>query len=194
MTRVVLHGLAASALALGLGLGLPLPAAPAPATSAPGAAAAESPTPVSIVVERREIAVNVGDQFELPSTITNDSAEPAAGLIAHLDVLGTDPKRYVDPEDWCTERTVFLDPLAPGESVRHSWPMHAVDIGPLLVWVTVTRAEGEAVAVSQPARLAVGEHIDVNAEGVLPLVVGVPALLFGSAAALSWRRRRLSAR
>jgi hypothetical protein len=148
--------------------------------------------PVAVAVPRREIAVSVGEAFELPSVITNESAEPVRGLIAHLDILSTDPQRYVDPEDWCTERTVFLDTVGPGESVAHAWPMRAVDSGPLLLWVTVSQPAADGTALSPPVRLTVGEHIDVNAGGVLPLVVGVPLVLLGSSAALAWRRRRLA--
>ena len=176
--------------------------APAPLTpTAPAAAAVSRPAapvavqgapPVAIAVQRREIAVSVGEAFELPSTITNESAEPIRGLIAHLDILSTDPQRYVDPEDWCTERTVFLDTLGPGESVGHAWPMRAVDSGPLLVWVTVSQPSADGTALSPPVRLTVGEHIDVNAGGVLPLVVGVPLVLVGSSVALAWRRRHLA--
>ena len=174
------------------------------AMSGPAAAAATGPAavsrpaatvgvqgapPVAIAVQRREIEVSVGEAFELPSTITNESAEPIRGLIAHLDILSTDPQRYVDPEDWCTERTVFLDTLGPGESVGHAWPMRAVDSGPLLAWVTVSQPSADGTALSPPVRLTVGEHIDVNAGGVLPLVVGVPLVLLGSSVALAWRRR-----
>jgi hypothetical protein len=149
--------------------------------------------PVAIAVQRREITVSVGEAFDLPSVVTNESADPVRGLIAHLDILSTDPQRYVDPEDWCTERTVFLDTLGPGESVGHAWPMRAVDSGPLLVWVTVSQASADGTALSPPVRLTVGEHIDVNAGGVLPLVVGVPLVLVCSSAALAWRRRRQGA-
>ena len=167
-------------------------AAAAVATGSTAAAPAAGAPPVSIGLERREIAVSVGQAFDLGSTITNTSSEPLSGLIAHLDILSTDPDRYVDPEDWCTERTVFLDTLAPGAAVEHAWPMRAVDSGPLLVWVSVSEPSADAVALSPPARLTVGEHIDVNAEGVLPLVLGIPLLLLGSASALAWRRRHVT--
>ena len=145
--------------------------------------------PVRITLDRRAVEVSVGQSFELVSTIDNQGAEPLTGLIAHIDVLGTDPARYVDPEDWCTERTVFLDDLARGDSAAPTWQIQAVDSGPLLLWVTVTRPNGEAVAVSTPVHLTVGEHLDVNAGGVLPVVVGVPAAVLAALALVARRRR-----
>jgi hypothetical protein len=201
MTRApVWRGLVVAGIAVAMsGPAAAAATGPAPLTAIASATAAVSrpaapvgvqgAPPVAIAVQRREIEVSVGEAFELPSTITNESAEPIRGLIAHLDILSTDPQRYVDPEDWCTERTVFLDTLGPGESVDHAWPMRAVDSGPLLVWVTVSQPSADGTALSPPVRLTVGEHIDVNAGGVLPLVVGVPLVLLGSSVALAWRRR-----
>ena len=161
------------------------------AQAAPGVAAQVEPgaPPVGITLDRRAVEVSVGQSFELVSTIDNQGPEPLTGLIAHIDVLGTDPARYVDPEDWCTERTVFLDDLARGGSVAPTWQIQAVDSGPLLLWVTVTRPTGEAVAVSTPVHLTVGEHLDVNAGGVLPVVVGVPAAVLATLALVARRRR-----
>ena len=152
------------------------------AQAAPGVAAQVEPG-------APPVEVSVGQSFELVSTIDNQGPEPLTGLIAHIDVLGTDPARYVDPEDWCTERTVFLDDLARGGSVAPTWQIQAVDSGPLLLWVTVTRPTGEAVAVSTPVHLTVGEHLDVNAGGVLPVVVGVPAAVLAALALVARRRR-----
>ena len=164
------------------------------AQAGPGVTALVEPgaPPVGITLDRRAVEVSVGQSFELVSTIDNQGPEPLTGLIAHIDVLGTDPARYVDPEDWCTERTVFLDDLARGGSAAPAWQIQAVDSGPLLLWVTVTRPSGEAVAVSTPVHLTVGEHLDVNAGGVLPVVVGVPAAVL-AALALVARRRRAAA-
>ena len=46
--------------------------------------------------------------------------------------------------------------------------------------------------MSTPVHLTVGEHLDVNAGGVLPVVVGVPAAVL-AALALARRRRRAGA-
>lgn len=155
------------------------------------ATAAGVPPPVTVTLDRQDVAVGVGQGFELVSTIENDGPTPLRGLIAHIDVVGTDPARYVDPEDWCTARTVFLDELEPGGTTAPVWQVQAVDSGPLLLWVTVSQPDGTGVAVSAPVRLTVGEHVDVNSGGVLPVVVGVPAAVAAGLVVLTgWRRRQ----
>jgi hypothetical protein len=183
--------LLAGALLAGAALG----ATPSSATSTTGAGsfatAAGVPPPVTVTLDRQDVAVGVGQGFELVSSIENDGPTSLRGLIAHIDVVGTDPARYVDPEDWCTARTVFLDELEPGGSTAATWQIQAVDSGPLLLWVTVSQPDGAGVAVSAPVRLTVGEHIDVNSGGVLPVVVGVPAAVGAGLVLLTgWRRRQ----
>jgi hypothetical protein len=193
----LLSGLAAAGLALLSGLGFVL-ATPVAArggqvqahTTAPAQNTARETPPVTIALDRREVAIGVGDRFNLTSTIANESAEPLTGLIAHIDILSTDPKRYVDPEDWSPRRTVFLEALEPGGTTRPVWEVQAVDSGPLLVWVTVSRPGSEGVAVSAPLHLTVAQHVDVNAGGVLPIVVGVPLVISALLAATAWSRRR----
>jgi hypothetical protein len=167
-------------------LATPVEAAPAAAGAMPAAAGAP---PVAIRMDRTTVQASVGQRFELVSTIENQSGSTLRGLIAHIDVVGTDPARYVDPEDWCTARTVFLDDLKGGSSADPRWQMQAVDSGPLLVWVTVSRPAGHAVAVGAPVHLDVGQHLQVNVGGVLPVVIGVPAaVVAGLALVTRWRR------
>lgn len=157
-----------------------------PVDATPAAAGAP---PVAIRMDRTSVQASVGQRFELVSTIENQSGSTLRGLIAHIDVVGTDPARYVDPEDWCTARTVFLDDLKGGSSADPRWEMQAVDSGLLLVWVTVSRPDGHAVAVGAPVHLDVGQHLQVNVGGVLPVVIGVPAaVLAGLALVTRWRR------
>ncbi len=183
MTAARFRGAVAAAAFALLGLAGPL--------AAPAAAQSADAPPVTISLDRREVSVGVGERFVLTSTVSSQAAEPLTGLIAHIDIVGIDPQRYVDPEDWSPERTMFLEPLTSRSSVRTVWEVQAVDSGPLLVWVTASRPGGEGVAISAPLHLMVGEHIDVNAGGVLPVVVGVPAVLCAFLAAMAWRRRRV---
>ena len=183
--------LVTGALLVGAALGATPSSATPPRAAGAVATAAGVPPPVTVTLDRQDVAVGVGQGFELVSTIENDGPAPLRGLIAHIDVVGTDPARYVDPEDWCTARTVFLDELAPGATTAPVWQVQAVDSGPLLLWVTVSQPDGTGVAVSAPVRLTVGEHIDVNSGGVLPVVVGVPAAVAAGLVLLTgWRRRR----
>ena len=93
---------------------------------------------------------------------------------------------YVDPEDWSSERTRYLPPLAPGGSIEVPWTVKAVNSGHLAVYVTVLGAGRPVIGPALDARVA--SRTTIDAGGALPLAVGVPALL--GVAALGVRRRR----
>ena len=160
-------------------------ASPAAATTAP-------PAGVTVELDQSAVSTDVGGRFEFSSTVHNDSGGELTGMIAHVNILSTDPSTYVDPEDWSSERTQYLDPLAPGESVVLRWRVQAVNSGTSLIYVAVTDERGQApVAASDGLELSAREQRTINASGVLPVTLGMPAavlLLMGLGAQ---RRRRL---
>ena len=87
---------------------------------------------------------------------------------------------YVDPEDWSAERTKSVPTLEPGESTTISWSVTAVTGGRAAVYVVVL-PEDPGRAESRPSSPAIDVRIaetkDLNSDGVLPLALGVPALL-----------------
>jgi hypothetical protein len=85
---------------------------------------------------------------------------------------------YVDPEDWSTSRTRYLDPVPAHGEVRLDWPMQAVNSGHFLVYVALTRPQGPAAVTSSDAlRLDVAEQRTLDAGGALPLAVAGPGLV-----------------
>lgn len=162
-------------------------------TSAAGAASAGSaPGEVSVTVDPPSVATRLGQDFALTSTVRNDGDQPRTGLIAHLNILSTDPDVYVDPEDWSEERTQFLQPLAPGAAVELPWRVQAVNSGQLVVYVAVTAGEGsDQVVASSPLRLTVTEERTIDAGGVLPLALGMPVVVLALMGAAARRRRRM---
>jgi len=173
--RVVVVGLAAASLA-----GLLAPTATA--------AGVEN---VAVTVAPEDIATTLGGKFSFTSTITNDGETVATGLIAHLNVLSLKDGTYVDPEDWSSNRTRYLAPVAPGESVSITWRMQAVNDGDFGIYVAVLPESGAPVPpVTGPTiRLDVAERRTLNAGGIVPLVLGIPAALGILALAVRIRRR-----
>jgi hypothetical protein len=114
-------------------------------------------------------------------------------LIAHLNVLSIDPAVYVDPEDWSTRRTIYLPPLAVGESARLTWDVQAVNAGHFVVYVAVTTKQraDEQITGSNVLRLAVAQERTLNPEGMLPLAAAVPTVLLVLVVLTARRRRRL---
>ena len=146
---------------------------------------------VSVTVAPERIATTLGGKFSFTSTISNEGATEARGLIAHLNVLSLRNGTYVDPEDWSTNRTRYLQPIAVGESATITWRMQAVNDGDFGIYVAVLPADGAPVPpVTGPTiHLDVAERKTLNAGGIVPLVLGIPAALGILALAVRLRRR-----
>ena len=164
--------------------GLRLPAAVACSllvvllVAAPAVASARS-VPVAVDVDRTEISLPLGGTAAFRSTIRNSGPATLNGLIAHLNVLSLRKGTYVDPEDWSSRRTRYLDPLPAGASTTITWHVHAVNGGALGLYVAVLprRGAGLSPRTSPLIRLSVAEKQTLNTGGILPLVLGIPALI-----------------
>lgn len=70
--------------------------------------------------------------------------------------------------------------------------MQAVNSGPLVLYVAVTDTRSRTVTASPPILLTVEKQQTINAEGILPLALGVPAGVTLVLLAGVVRRRRLT--
>jgi hypothetical protein len=158
-----------------------------------GAHAAGGPS-VSVKVDRTEVSTQIGRKFVFRSTIVNHGFRVVPGLIAHLNVLSLRDGTYVDPEDWSSRRTRYLRPLRAGGSATVTWRMEAVNAGSFGVYVAVLPSTGASrPPTTGPAiRVGVASRTTLNAGGILPLVLGIPAALGLAIVALQLRRRRRS--
>ena len=169
-----------------LGLLLILAAA-GPANATPGA--------VDVRVDRHRADLSLGDTFHFSSTLTNTGARATPDLVAHLNIVGLDPGIYVDPEDWSSRRTLYLRPLGRGHSATLRWSVKAVTGGSLAVYVVVLerRPDGGVapapIAAARPVAVHVTERRTLDSGGILPLVLGVPAII-GAIGIASGRMRR----
>lgn len=165
------------------------------ASAAPVVAARQTqarPSPITVELDKSLITAGPGEKIIFKSTVLNTGDEPISGLIAHVNILSSDPDVYVDPEDWSPRRTQFLEELSPGDDAVLTWDVQAVTAGPLVLYVAVTQPESNAMAVSGPLLMTVGGRRVVDSGGVFPLVVGMPAAvltLIGLAGVRSRRRR-----
>jgi len=153
------------------------------------AAAADA---LSVRVDREQIDVRLGGAFSFRSTIANPGGSATVPLVAHLNILSLRDGTYVDPEDWSTRRTLYLGTIPAHTSRTLTWSMKAVGSGSLAAYVTVlpqTRPSGRP-ATSPAIRVAVEERRTLNAGGILPLALGVPALVGLLAGGVRLGRRR----
>ena len=152
-----------------------------------GAPTAAAKSPIEVSLSRGDVSTRIGESFGFDSEIRNTSGREQLDLVAHLNVAGLSSGIYVDPEDWSEDRTKFLPPLAPGESTTVGWNVKAVTGGRAAIYVVVLPGRGEP-AVSPSMAVQIADTKDLNSDGVLPLALGVPAVL--GVVALTVRRRR----
>lgn len=159
---------------------------------APCASAADGTAEIAVKADRTKIAVPLGAKFSFRTTITNRGATPARGLIAHLNVLDLTGHTYVDPEDWSTNRTKYLDPVPAGGSKTITFSGRAVNHGHLGLYVAVLDRQGSPrpPATAPTIRLDVSARRTLNAGGIVPVAAGVPALLALLTLGVSLTRRR----
>ena len=155
-----------------------------------GGATAAVPA-VSVDVDPTLVKTELGRDFSLRSTITNGGSRPAVGLVAHLNILSLRPGLYVDPEDWSESRTRYLAPIPAGGSTTLTWTVTAVNSGTLGVYVAVFPSSGVGRPVTGPTlRADIAERKTIDASGIVPIALGVPALLGAVAVGIRLRRRR----
>jgi hypothetical protein len=156
-----------------------------------GAGEAQAAVPaVSVDVEPTRIRTELGEDFSLRSTIRNQGSTPAVGLVAHLNILSLRPGLYVDPEDWSESRTRYLAPIPAGGSLTITWTVTAVNSGALGVYVAVFPSSGAGTPITGPTlRADIAERRTIDSNGIIPLALGVPALLGALAVGVRLRRR-----
>lgn len=133
----------------------------------------------TISVDRTSVVTKLGHTFVIHSTVTNRGATAAGGLIAHLNVLSLRPGLYVDPEDWSSHRTRYLAPIPAGGAATLTWKLAAVNAGDLGVYIAVLQRDGRAVGPTTGplVRVTIADRRTLDSGGILPLALGIPALL-----------------
>lgn len=155
-------------------------------------AAAQAAAPVSVSVDRTRVQTSLGREFTFSTSIANDGSSATPSLVAHLNVLSLYPGVYVDPEDWSSDRTRYLQPIPAGGSRQLTWKVKAVNSGEIAVFVSVLPQSGAAEApTAGPAiHVSIASRRTLNSGGIVPLAVGVPAFLGLLAIGVRIRRRR----
>ena len=155
--------------------------------AAASARGADGSSSLSVTIDREQIATKLGQKFVFRSTITNRGSAAVSGLIAHLNVLSFRSNVYVDPEDWSSNRVRYLAPIPAGGSTTTTWHMEAVNAGSFAVYVSALSHQ-LAPTVGPTLTLAVTQRRTLNSGGILPLALGIPALLGLLTLGLRFRR------
>jgi LPXTG-motif cell wall-anchored protein len=148
--------------------------------------------PLTVKLDRTTVSTRIGEKFHFSTTVHNLETQPVPGVVAHLNIVSLDPSVYVDPEDWSSHRTRYLGTLPPGASRQSEWTVQAVNSGHFVVYVAVVDRNGTgSVAASNPLATTVAQKRRLNSSGVVPLALGVPALLALGFVVVRRRRRTL---
>jgi hypothetical protein len=151
---------------------------------ASGARAQGSPTSGAVTVEisRESAALTAGEWVEFNTVLRNNNtvlrnngAIATPPMTAHLSIAALAAGKHVDPEDWSPQRTQFLSPLQPGESVQLPWRLHVLFEGAFASFVTlVSENESFAPVVSPSLRVQVAQDSILPWKDVIPVVAVVP--------------------
>ncbi|MBU6498657.1 MAG: hypothetical protein KGJ41_10110 [Rhodospirillales bacterium] len=175
--------------------GAPWLAAMAAPPAASAAAETVAPHPAAdLKVDLRPATGNpdaprMGDRLAFRSTIRNAGTTPVDGLIAWLSLVQVDPghEQPVDLEDWSAHKAIAVAALAPGAEITTAWPMRLIQSGRYRVVVSAVSRTGAALTPSRFVDFTVQPKPVVESGRVLPVALGVPALLLGG---VLLRRRR----
>jgi hypothetical protein len=160
----------------------------------PATAWGQAPQTVSAQMSQESASLLVGESVAFSTVLRNTGTEVTPPLVVHLNVASLQYGVYVDPEDWSSARTQYLDPLQPGDAVTVDWSVRALTEGDFAVYVTVVAADPAFVPVTgAPLLVRTSPSNILPMKTVLPVVVAVPLVPLGLVFAgivLDLRRRR----
>jgi hypothetical protein len=147
--------------------------------------------PLSVTADPTRISTGLGEEFAFETTITNSASTETEALVAHLNILSLRDGVYVDPEDWSSHRTWYLGTIPADGSRAITWNLKAVGSGSLAAYVAVLpqNSPAEPPTVSPTVQIAVEERRLINSGGILPLALGIPALIGALAGGVRFARR-----
>jgi hypothetical protein len=149
-----------------------------------------------IEVDTASEEVKTGDEVTFNTSVIYDGTEESPPMVMAMNIIDL-KGAVVDPEDWSPQRTQVVQPLAPGQSIEHTWVIEAILEGDYMVYIVAIPEPGGKEATSQPVttagiHLTVNQFLNYNPGGVLPVAVGIPAgLTLGTALLYGIRRRRI---
>ncbi|HLO30162.1 MAG TPA: ABC transporter permease subunit [Anaerolineales bacterium] len=151
---------------------------------------------LQITIDKTSATAKTGDKVEFHTTVTNHDSADSPPLIIAMNIINLDASGdVVDPEDWSPERTQYVSPLTPGNSVTQSWVLNTILDGDYMVYMVLIPAPVNQTASSHPLtsmgiHVIVNRFVRINPGGILPFAVGIPILLILLMAGLVWIRRR----
>ncbi len=185
-TRIIALALSAALL---FGAAMLSASAQTPASVVQLAAATPSFQVDLVPAPANPVSPQMGDRLSYRTSIRNLGRAPVEGIVAWFGLVQVDKgkEQPVDLEDWSAHKAVTIPSLAPGQAVQTDWPMRLIAAGHYRVVVSAAAAGGGPLTPSPFVDLAIRAKPVVESGRVLPVALGVPALLV---AGLLLRRRQ----
>ena len=133
----------------------------------------------------------MGDWLKFRSVIKNSAGQPTHCVVAWISLVQVDPgkEQPVDLEDWSAHKAVTKAVLRPGQELSVDWPMRLIQSGSYRVVISAVDRETAHVMTSPFVDFRVRRKPVVESARILPVALGVPAVILGLIALRRYRRR-----
>lgn len=151
---------------------------------------------IELAIDGKFKQVKMGEMVKFNTTITNRGLETSPPLIVALNVVTLQPQgKGVDPEEWSSERTKYVQPLAPDETIKLDWLITTGLHGDYIIYLVVIPQPTSPEVTTFPVAstsfyLTVIPTTRLQPAGVLPFALGVPVLLLAITFVVYRRRRQ----
>lgn len=132
-----------------------------------------------VTIDPVEHAATLGDSIELTVRVDNVGAADTVPLVVHIDITDLSGEGSVDPEDWTATLSIPIDAVPAGESRTAAWALQPISPGEFTVYAVVLAPELDAVHTSRVLRVSVDDQRSLNPGGILPVALGMPAIVGG---------------
>lgn len=138
-----------------------------------------APRVSGVTVEIAPVArsVTLGDSLGVTVTVTNASDQPSADIVIHLDITDPASSSSVDPEDWTSTLTKRLGVLQPGETRTVDWDIQPISPGTFSAYAVAISPDATDLAASNVLAIDVADQRSLDPGGILPVAIGMPALV-----------------
>lgn len=145
---------------------------------------------LEVRVAPESLQTGLGSTEVIEVLVSNSGTQRTGMLSVHIDITDPQSEFSVDPEDWTPELTQLLGSVDPGDSVSLTWELQPITAGSYFLYAVVFEEGSLEVATSRAVVIEVLSNRILNPEGVLPAVIGVPAVVAFLLGLVTRRRRR----
>ncbi|MEO6571146.1 MAG: BatD family protein [Ilumatobacteraceae bacterium] len=132
---------------------------------------------LTVRIEPANQSVVLGDSLQLEVTVTNTSAGPSVDLIAHLDITDPASSSSVDPEDWTSTLSKPIGVIGARGTGTANWTVQPISPGTFTVYAVVISRDNHDLTASNVLTVDVADQRSLNPGGILPVALGMPALV-----------------